>query len=273
MKLTALILLSMFVSYFHAFSQKNISDIQGTVKVGDGTSMKTTEVSIQEWIMFMVDNDFDSTLFPKIDLLSSPVQLLFLDLKNQKDFEYLKISKLKDFRELGKLKDVSQTKKFHKDSKEEFRGLTLRIPITAISYTQATRYCSWLESRITSNSKMNVKIDLPSASIYKMVNSNFDSLNYKGCALFNFINCQCISNTKKNYNEHLGKSLVRADAYFPTESGLYTLQGNAAEMTTMEGTAMGGSFRHYAWQSYSNQTQYYSGPEDWLGFRYVVIWK
>ena len=272
MKLTALILLSVFVTHFHAFSQKNITGIQGTVKIGDGTSMKTTELSIEEWIMFMVENNFDSTLFPKMDLLSGPVQLLFLDVKKYPDVEYLKISKPKDYRELGKLKDVSLTKKFHKDAKEEFRGQTLRKPITAISYTQATRYCSWLESRITSNSKMNVKIDLPSASIYKMVNSNFDSLNHKGCALFNFIHCQCISTTKKNFNEHLGKSLVGVDAYFPTESGIYTLQGNAAEMTNMEGSAMGGSFRHYAWQSYSDQTQYYAGPEDWLGFRYVVIW-
>lgn len=120
--------------------------------------------------------------------------------------------------------------------------------------------------------KMNVNIDLPTDAIYKMVITDVDSLNYKGCALFNFIHCQCISNTKKNFNEHLGKSLVVADAYFPTESGIYNLLGNAAEMTTMEGKAMGGSFRHYARQSYSNQTHVYTGPEDWLGFRYVVSW-
>jgi len=270
MKLSALLLLSLLGSYFQVFSQEKATTIKGTVKIGESTSMKAAEVTIQEWMMFIVDNNFDSTLFPKIDLLENPVQMLFLDLKKGQDFEYLKISKPKDYRELGKLKDVSQNKKFHKDAKEEFKGITQRKPITAITYAQASRYCLWLESKINKNPKMNVQIDLPSESSYKMVIINIDSLNYRGCALFNFIHCQCISKTKKNYNEHLGKSLVRADGYYPTESGLYNLQGNAAEMTNMEGKAMGGSFRHYARQSYSNQTQHYSGPEDWLGFRYVV---
>jgi len=48
------------------------------------------------------------------------------------------------------------------------------------------------------------------------------------------------------------------------------LQGNAAEMTSTEGIAMGGSFRHSARETFSDRKQEYNKPENWLGFRYVV---
>ena len=67
-----------------------------------------------------------------------------------------------------------------------------------------------------------------------------------------------------------GLYLVRVDAYWPSDLGLYNLQGNAAEMTSTEGIAMGGSFSHYAIQSFNDQKQQYSKAENWLGFRYTV---
>ena len=272
MKATTLILISVLGTHFHASSQKNLTNIAGTVKIGDDISMKTAEVSVQEWIIFIADNNFDSTLFPQIDLLSGPLQLIFLDLKKGQDFDYIKISNQEIEREPRKLKGLRQTKKFHQDSEEDVRRLTIRQPITGITYNQARLYCLWLESGINNNRTEKVKIDLPSDSIYMYVITNRDSLNSKGCALFNFGHCPCVSNTKKDYNEPLGKRLVRADGFFPTASGFYNLQGNVAEMTNIEGKAKGGSFRHYARQSYADQTQSYIGPEEWLGFRYVVSW-
>jgi hypothetical protein len=41
-------------------------------------------------------------------------------------------------------------------------------------------------------------------------------------------------------------------------------------MTNEEGIAMGGSFRHFARESFSDKIQEYSKAEDWLGFRYIV---
>ena len=67
-----------------------------------------------------------------------------------------------------------------------------------------------------------------------------------------------------------GRNVIRVDAHWPTKSGIYCLQGNAAEMTSTKGIAMGGSFRHYARESYNDQTQTYNKAEDWLGFRYIV---
>lgn len=71
-------------------------------------------------------------------------------------------------------------------------------------------------------------------------------------------------------NSSQGQSLLRVDSYWPTSLGLYGIQGNAAEMTSSKGIAMGGSFRHYAYQSASSEVQNYSDAGDWLGFRYVV---
>jgi hypothetical protein len=41
-------------------------------------------------------------------------------------------------------------------------------------------------------------------------------------------------------------------------------------MTATKGIAMGGSFRHYAFECCRDNQQTYSKPEDWLGFRYIV---
>jgi hypothetical protein len=66
------------------------------------------------------------------------------------------------------------------------------------------------------------------------------------------------------------QNLARADAYWPTHEGLYNLEGTAAEMTSTKGIAMGGSFCQYACECTGDHQQTYSGPQDWLGFRYIV---
>jgi hypothetical protein len=131
-------------------------------------------------------------------------------------------------------------------------------------------FCQWKENLINSSQATKITVSLPSVDIYKRVITNKDSLNSKNCAQYNSINCNCISESKKDHNKFQGKSLLRADSYWPTELGLFNLQGNAAEMTNIEGIAMGGSFRHYAKESFSDKTQQYSTPEDWLGFRYII---
>jgi hypothetical protein len=232
--------------------------------------MKAAEVNIKEWIIFILANHYDSTLFPNLNLLSEQAQLLFLDLKKEKDFDYLKISKKLD-QDLGKIETVEETSRFtNLCKKDSIEFSIISTPITGITYAQANQYCAWLETLVTKHRQIDISISLPTDWMYKYVNPNFDSLNHKGCALFNFIHCNCVSLNEKNYNQILGKRLVIADAYFPSDFGIYNLQGNAAEMTNIEGIAMGGSFRHYAKESYSNQVQHYSGAEEWLGFRYIV---
>jgi hypothetical protein len=266
MKISAILLFLLLCSPFQVYSQKDEIKFEGTSAIGKDILMKNTEVTIQEWMVFIVNNDFDSTLFPAMELLSGPVNVLYFDLKKGKDFKYLKITNHKKYGELGKLSVVEQNKQFHEDSKEEEKELFLGRPVTAISFEQAKRYCLWMESRVNSNQGRKVNIDLPTDSIYFMVIPSMDSINSRECSLFNYVNCDCTGDA----NEHDGEHLVKADAYFPTYAGIYNLLGNAAEMTHEKGKAMGGSFRHYAKYAYSDYKQVYDGPEDWLGFRYVV---
>ena len=41
-------------------------------------------------------------------------------------------------------------------------------------------------------------------------------------------------------------------------------------MTAPEGITVGGSFRHFAIDSYNNKTQTYGKAEEWLGFRCLI---
>jgi|GEM_PF-2527973 len=271
MKSTIVLFIFTFCLNNYTFCQNKSTLLEGTTKIEAYLAMKVAEVNIQEWMIFILDNHYDSTLFPSINLLSKPAQLLFLDLKKRKDFKYLKISKKKDH-DLGEIETVSQTSAFTRLCKEDSIEFSiLATPITAITYSQVKQYCAWLETVVKRHREIDITISLPPGPLYHYVITNLDSLNHQGCALYNFIHCSCVSQTKKDINQSLGKYLVRADAYFPTALGLYNLQGNAAEMTTSEGEAKGGSYRHYAKDSYNNQIQHYIGAEDWLGFRYIVI--
>lgn len=270
MKPSVLLLLLTLCLNHHAFSQKKSMMLEGTAKIGDSLAMKVTEVDIEEWMIFILNNHYDSTLFPNIAMLSKQAQLLFLDLKKERDFDYLKMEKVRhpDLRVIENVKQTSAFTKLCKEDSIEFS--ILAAPITGITYSQANRYCTWLEAMVTKYRKIDVTISLPTISVYSSVNPNLDSLTRHGCPLYNFIGCDCVSQTKEDHNQSLGKYLVRVDAYFPTALGIYNLQGNAAEMTTIEGKAMGGSFRHYAKDSFSDKIQHYSGPTEWLGFRYIV---
>src|SRR4051812_8590594 len=87
-----LLLLSLLIgTVTNSYSQKNATKIYGTVLIDNNISMKMTEVTIQEWMCFIVDNNFDSLLFPDNAKISVTTKLLFDDLRKTKDFEYLKL--------------------------------------------------------------------------------------------------------------------------------------------------------------------------------------
>lgn len=266
-----LFLISLVLTTAHSYSQRNPTKLYGTVIIDTNLSMKATEVTIQEWMCFIANNNFDATLFPDSNKISTTTKILFNDLRKTKNFQYLKLSDNSGLkRKYFGAKDVQASKGFKDLIKNDTTYFSLNMPATGLTYNQAILFCKWKEDLINSSQKTKIKVDLPSVEVYLRVITNKDSLNDKKCAQFNSINCKCISETKKDYNKSQGKYLLRSDSYWPTELGLYNLQGNAAEMTNIEGVAMGGSFRHYAKESFSDRRQYYSSAQDWLGFRYIV---
>ncbi len=272
------LLLGFFICLFSTvYPYPSVSDptqLPGTVSIGHNICMRQTEVTLQEWLDFIANNGFDPSLYPGYNILSDPwTRLIFEDLKNKKKFKYLKATRVsvnhRDQISISLKKDAVS------DSLRKIEVAPLQSPVVGITFDQAVRFCKWREQLINNDrsESRKIQIELPSMEIYKRVIENIDSL-CRDCSnpctrfRFNYKHSSC--KDKDISNSSQGQSLLRVDAYWPTRLGLYGIQGNAAEMTTSKGIAMGGSFRHYAIQSVNSEVQSYSGPEDWLGFRYIV---
>jgi hypothetical protein len=282
MQKVVLISAFIFFSLTDLFGQNNPTKIYGTVPIDNLSSMDATEVTINEWVLFIINNNFNSDFFPNPSSISNSTRLFFEDLKKQKDFEYIKlITNDRLLREnYGRL-GFYVTKKFNEMAAMDTNYFSINTPIVGVSFRQAQKFCEWRESVVNKYKAIKIKVTLPSFDVYKIVNVNKDSLckpelNCGACKGYqiNFFHQKCIPTKSNKKGQHLlesqGQSLLRADSYWPSILGLYNIQGNAAEMTSIEGIAVGGSFRHFASQSYNHQTQTYKKEEDWLGFRCLI---
>jgi formylglycine-generating enzyme required for sulfatase activity len=260
------------------FGQKNPTRILGTVSIDATSSMDATEVTIQEWIYFVINNDFNEELFPDPNSVSNSTKLLFDDLKKRGGFEFFKI-----VNNIGVQKEnygsvgFVTTKQIKRLVETDTNYFSILIPIVGISYAQAVRFCEWREALVNTNRAVKIRITLPSIEVYRKVNANKDSLcapklNCDGCKLYqlNYFHPKCTSSEKDKGAKTQGQGLLKADVYWPSPLSLYNIQGNAAEMTSTIGVAVGGSFRHFAKDSYNDQIQEYKKQEDWLGFRCLV---
>lgn len=258
----------------NSFGQKNPTHISGTVPIGNLSSMDATEVTVNEWMLFIINNNCNTDLFPNSSSISNSTRLLFEDLKKQKDFDYIEIiDNSRAQKESYGSKGLRLTKAFKSLIEGNTNYFSINIPIVGISFAQAKSFCEWRETNVNKNRSLKVRITLPTIEVYEKVIENKDSINPKNCYLQNSLNCNCLVVKKTKDYKSQGKCLMRADSYWPSLLGLYCLQGNASEMTDIEGTAMGGSFRDYARQSFKDKKQSYSKPEDWLGFRCLVTLK
>ncbi len=258
----------------HSFGQKNPTKLYGTVPIDDVSSMDATEVTINEWFLFIINNNFNSDFFPTSSSISNSTRLLFDDLKKGKDFEYIEIINNPNLlKENYGSKGFRITRKFKELTEADTNYFSINIPVVGISYAQAKAFCEWRENVVNKYKPIKVKVSLPAIEVYEKIIENKDSINAQNCYLQNSLNCNCLVVKKTKDYKSQGKSLMRADAYWPSLLGLYCLQGNASEMTDIEGIAMGGSFRDYARQSFRDMKQKYTKPEDWLGFRCLITIK
>lgn len=262
----------------NSFGQKNPTKIYGTVSIDNISSMDATEVTIKEWIFFIINNNFENDLFPNPSSVSNSTRQLFDDLKKQKDFEYIEITDNGSLlKENYGSKGFRVTKKFKSLTEADTNYFSINIPIVGISFAQAQKFCEWREAVVNKTKVVKVDIKLPSIEIYKKVNVNKDSLckaelHCDSCSGYqlNYSHNKCTITAKHKDFVTQGQGLLRADCYWPSILGLYNIQGNVSEMTSTEGVSFGGSFRHFAIDSYSNKTQTYNIAEDWLGFRCLI---
>lgn len=270
-------LLFVFLSaQFAAFSQRNPVVIHGTVPVFETTAMDATEVTIAEYTYFIVNSQFDSALFPNLSKLSPSARLYFQDLQKGQGSSFIKI--VKNHTAQAKSYGVdgfAVTEVYNKFVDADSTGFTIYNPVVAVSFEQAERFCEWRQNNENINRTVKLRITLPPLEIYQKLINNVDSLlpNKKNCneLQFNFAHPPCIARHKSKDMSQQGFGLVRADRFKPTLEKLYNIQGNAAEMTSTKGIAVGGSFKHGAKESMKNQTQLYTQEEEWLGFRCFVV--
>ncbi len=274
-----LIIMLFIVINQKAAAQSSLPKIWGMVKIDDHTLMCTTEVTIGEWMNFIVNNDYDETLFPDSMCLSRNARLVFSELRSRSNFKHITLNRSAGAHEKlsGKnfVSAAGGTKKFAQSDTNYF---SIRIPVTGLSFEQVQRYCSWKQTMLYNGGYGGVVLSLPTVEIYKKVIPNMDTISIK-CDCF-LLNCSTAVVSKPSKRAIISKlqntqahGLVPVISYFPTTFGLYNIEGNAAEMTSTEGIAMGGSYKHTARESFNDKQQKYTKPEDWLGFRYIVTLK
>lgn len=257
----------LFLSFaVNSFSQKCLRVIGGGSPYGEKRIIRVTELTVREYLDFVANNNFDTTLFPEFNIRNLlPSNFLFQDLLELNP-KYLKKKKINNYYWITVKKQTTRLET------ERLKSI-LYMPITGISYKQATSYCNWLEvftNEIKSPlSKCKFSITLPSEADYNSLIPNLDSMPINGEYKFNYRETKVLNNPTVEFELNSNK-LVRCDRFSKDENYCYNLQGNAAEMTSTEGISMGGSYIHYAGQTLKNTNIAYTKPEIWLGFRFIA---
>ena len=183
MKREFLLLFFLCLSFVHSFAQKNATEIDETVLIKNNVSMKQTEVTVQQWMDFIVNNNYDNFLFPKPECLSNASLVLFEDLKKKKYFEYLKVlhygGKSKEL--FGLKTVVVDTPKIEALQAIDTNYFSIYNPITGITFEQAEKYCEWKENITNRGRSKLIKISLPTMEVYKQAITNIDSFCKQTC--------------------------------------------------------------------------------------------
>jgi formylglycine-generating enzyme required for sulfatase activity len=167
-------------------------------------------------------------------------------------------------------------------------------PVVGVTYEQALEYCRWRtyaanlavywkENKIR-NPKPDSAYKFPLKFYYRLPSpQEFNLLLKPGIDSSNryfrkWIKRDSIwSNTKESYERYykissrppLGPAPIKS--FFTNKFGLFNIIGNVAELTSEKGVAKGGGFIHPLPLCNYPNSQLYTKPEKWLGFRCVAV--
>lgn len=150
----------------------------------------------------------------------------------------------------------------------------LYLPITGISYEQAFAFCLW-RTEMQGNYHYKFEYRLPTPEEWKEFALSGlsqsektiglrDSMNMKGCPLFNYFGtCDCENSKFQGKLNDIGR-------FDWDQNHIFDVFGNVSEMTSIKGVSKGGNYQMPANRSHVDSVQHYTKPEKWLGFRCVV---
>lgn len=269
----------------------------GTMKFGDTLLIDHSEIRAGEWLdyVYYVNlNEFPSyTHGWKLigELEKEKLTKIIPDISNLPDSNILKTLPYNwifnkcnkcsfiEFSSVGSkiILPIESDSIVSKEQKQKCLKL-LDLPIVGISFDQAVNFCRWRTSvdSLHYTQEPRVVYSLPSQLEFDLVNPSQDSIaNKKGIVSnFNYRNAKYSDKKcKREENTRCGKTIMEYYSFFSSSknvsSSTVDMQGNVAEMTTEEGIAKGGSYYHYAMDSYRGKVIHYGKPEPWLGFRCV----
>ncbi|MEK6479821.1 SUMF1/EgtB/PvdO family nonheme iron enzyme [Catalinimonas sp. 4WD22] len=168
------------------------------------------------------------------------------------------------------------------------------FPVLGISYPAAQAYCKWLSEKASKevSGQYNIQFRLPTEAEWIRAARGETQNEYawgspylrdgKGYFYCNFkrISAEQVTyNVEKNvyeivpppsdYEEHGLPDKV--NAYDANEFGLHNMCGNVAEMVSLEGIALGGSWNDTGYDVRIESVSQYEGTSPYVGFRPVMI--
>lgn len=160
-------------------------------------------------------------------------------------------------------------------------------PVVGLNHEQAIKFCQWRNKGVLIDGKLqNWTFRLPSPTEWKLVArlnrsmvGSVDQLNPKAKKMILHASeeedlSMISSHRPYTYNiasSQVGKPIFTAPvrSYLGGTLGIYNMYGNVAEMLSVKGKALGGSFRDDEKKAFSEQGLTYDGPRNWLGFRCI----
>ncbi len=274
------------------YISKDQEHLYGFNKVAPTLFAKTTEVSIADYFAFVkdvMDNGYNynygyESVLPdtnKVEEKLRPAYRAFIFALTEDQDTYMEKSTF------GYYSSWRSETYYHKSLSENKQTEMMNFPVTGITYKQASRYTEWLstvfETKVNKNDLLSyeIKFRLPTLDEWEAMaanglsdemkaNKHLDSMNVKGCMLFNFSSTEKCSNYDDFLKNSFGKGSSFNFSFFPDYNGLYCMFGNVAEMLFENGVAKGGSYNHPAKKAaYTNSIEY-ENAEPWLGFRVVA---
>lgn len=149
-------------------------------------------------------------------------------------------------------------------------------PVVNISFEAAQLYCQWLAEKLNEFfPKGEIEVRLPSPQEWTYAargGHDFAPYPWGGYYIKNNKDCYLANFSPEDASvADGGMYTIIADGYFPNDYGLYNTVGNVAEMTNLDGIAMGGSWKTESPEDITVESKSaYEKAAPTIGFRPVV---